>query len=368
MKKTLSIILTNRTNYSKLRPIAVKLKKENIFNINFLISSASIIKKYGTIKNEIEKDGFNIECFDNLLLNDSHSAMGISFGVSSIHHSNYFSKNITDILLVVGDRYDTLAAVLCAKFSNIPIIHIQGGESSGSIDNVVRDLISRCANTHFVSTENSKKKLISMGINKNDIFNYGCPAVEEFVNICNRKSSIKDLSFFTKKKPLLREKEPYFVVLMHPDTTNEKDYLNNVLFVLEKYNHKVFLFYPNIDANNAKMLSTMQSKLNNENFFIIKHLRFEDFVTLLKFSLCFIGNSSSGIRESASLGIPFINVGDRQIGREQNKNTISCSDNISSIKKALDRALNNFQFNNENIYYKKHTSELTAKKIINLYG
>ena len=366
--KKLGVIITNRTNYSKLGPILFQLKKTNLFLIEIITSSASIISKYGNLITELKDEGFQIKKIDNLLLNDEHSSMGISFGVSSILHSNLFSENEYNFLLVVGDRYDTLAAVISAKFQNIPIVHIQGGEESGSVDNTIRDLISKCSDLHFPSTDKSKNKLIRMGLDKNKIFNYGCPAVEKFVQESKKNNiGIFSIKFQTKNLINIKPNEPYFVVLIHPDTTSNDVNLDTVLQAIDNFGIKTFLFYPNVDATNSKLLSSQQRKLNDENYIILKHLNRLDFIALLKTCKCFIGNSSSGIRESASLNIPFVNIGQRQKNREQNRNTINCGFVKNEIVDAINKAIE-LNIDSKNIYYKKGTSKLITNKIIEFYG
>ena len=328
--KNICILITNRTNYSKLKPLISNLKDSNAVLIKIVLSSSSIIKKYGNLVDLIRNDGFQIDStLDSLLLNDTHSSMAISAGISMVQHATYYQNNKIDLVLTVGDRFDMLTPVLAAKYMNIPIFHLQGGEKSGSIDDTIRNLISLCADIHFVATENSKINLIKLGINENKVFNFGCTAVEYLVkkvNILNKKNTIH---LSSGKVINLDDINDFFVILLHPNTIKEDIDIETVFEAVDKFNKKVFLFYPNVDASNSIILSSIQKKINDKNYYIIKNLAVEDFGTLLSKSVCFIGNSSSGIRESASFKIPFINIGTRQNFREQNNNTINCNSNLN---------------------------------------
>jgi UDP-hydrolysing UDP-N-acetyl-D-glucosamine 2-epimerase len=366
--KSICILITNRTNYSKLKPIILKLKESDLVLTKIVLSSSSIIAKYGNLVDLIRNDGFEIDStLDSLLLNDTHSSMAISAGISMIQHATYYQNNKIDLVLTVGDRFDMLTPVLAAKYMNIPIFHLQGGEKSGSIDDTIRNLISLCSDIHFVATDNSKRNLINLGINENKIYNFGCTAVEyliQKVNIFNEKNTIQ---LSSGKIINLDNLNDFFVILLHPNTTKDDIDIETVFEAVDKFNKQVFLFYPNVDASNSTILSSIQKKINDKNYHIIKNLSVEDFGTLLGKSICFIGNSSSGIRESASFKIPFINIGDRQQFREQNNNTINCKSDINEICEAISKAISIKEtLTGENIYYKVDSSELISKKILHL--
>jgi len=368
--KNICVLVANRTNYTKLKPLMIELKKSSKFNINVVVSSSGILKKYGIVSEKISKDGFKVDCLiDNLLLNDKHSSMGISMGLSCIQHSTYFQNNKIDLILTVGDRFDMLGPVISAKFMNLPIIHLQGGEKSGSIDDTIRNQISLCADLHFVATDLSKQNLIQLGISSQSIFNFGCTAIEHLLKIVPKKSKFSEIDFKTTNKPNFSDEEEYFVIMMHPNTVEEEVVLKTVLNAVDRFNKKVFLFYPNIDASHSSMLSDMQTKLSDPNYIIIKNLKMKNFSILIKNSLCFIGNSSSGIRESASFKVPFINIGHRQKNREQNNNTINCPMDENQIYKAIKLGIKmKDSLTGENIYCKKNSSKLISKIICEKYG
>src|SRR5687767_14963945 len=179
MKKRICATLTNRTNYSKLKKILLGLRDHPALETRIVLSSTILLERYGSGYQDLLNDGFEIDKkIDCTLLNDSHEAMAKTTGLSIIEHATYFGWRRPDLLLIVGDRFDMLAPVVAASMMNIPIAHIQGGELSGTIDNVIRDIITKFASLHFVATEQSAQNLVQFGIPARAVFDYGCPAVE----------------------------------------------------------------------------------------------------------------------------------------------------------------------------------------------
>lgn len=365
--KTVCVSLTNRTNYSKLKLVLKELNKYKNLEIKIVISSTILLKRYGDGYKDLINDGWQIDKkIDCILMNDSHEAMSKTIGISIIEHSSYFAEIKPDLLLIVGDRFDMLAPALTASMMNIPIGHIQGGELSGTIDNVIRDIISRISCMHFVSTSKSAENLRNYGIDNNLIFNYGCPAVEyiSMIEVGNHFDENKINKKF-KSSFNIDKNEEYLLVMIHPDTTNNKD-VNTELILqkIEKTKMKAIIFYPNVDPNNSIILSSISNYKNNENFHIIKHMPLEGFIHVMSKCSCMITNSSSGIREAASFGVPVLNLGYRQVNRERNLNVIDIGNNYKSIEKMIYKYKNK-KFPIQNIYYKKNCSKRIAEEILN---
>jgi UDP-hydrolysing UDP-N-acetyl-D-glucosamine 2-epimerase len=370
IKKTICVALTNRTNYSKLKITLIELSKYKDINFHIVLSSSILLDRYGRGYRDIEKDGFKIDNkIDCALLNDSHEAMAKTIGLSVVEHATYFARRRPNLLLIVGDRYDMLAPVIAAGIMNIPIAHIQGGELSGTIDNVIRDVLTKFSRLHFVATEKSVQSLVNFGINEANIYNFGCPAVEYISKL--PISKYFDPAKLSKqfKNPIdIKKGEKFLLVMVHPDTTNQHDVsMDKVLKVVSSFKMKAFIFYPNIDANNTDIVSSIASYNNNRNFFMVRHMPLEDYIYTMSHCSCLIGNSSSGIRESASFGVPFINVGHRQIGRERNKNTIDIGENYDLLESQILKHISN-RFETENIYYQADCSKRIVEEIARFIG
>ncbi len=366
MNRKIAVVITNRTNYSKLKLVLRTLREYEHIDIEIIASSSILLDRYGAAYRDLEADGFKIEVkIDCLLMNDSHEAMVNTVGLSMIQHSSYFASFRPDMLLVVGDRFDMIAPALSASLMNIPISHIQGGEISGSIDNKIRDVISKISTLHFVATAVSKDRLVQLGLNSQAVFNYGCPAVEYIANVDIGDKFDNNRLHKKLKHPMdIAGGEEYFLVMMHPDTTNEGDVdMNVMLEAIASFKKKTLLFYPNVDANHTSILNAISAYRHVEYFDTIKHLPLEGFVHVMGHCVCMIGNSSAGIREAASFGVPVVNVGDRQEGRERNRNVIDVPCNYNAIVKAIEQGMNN-PLEKENVFFKKDCSKLIAEEIV----
>lgn len=369
-EKTICVALTNRTNYSKLKTTLIELSKYQSVKFYIVLSSSILLERYGSGYRDIENDGFEIDKkIDCALLNDSHEAMAKTIGLSVVEHATYFGQRNPDLLLIVGDRYDMLAPVIAAGTMNIPIAHIQGGELSGTIDNVIRDVLTKFATLHFVATEKSAKNIVSYGIDAKNVFNFGCPAVEYISKLpTGHQFEPTKLSKKFKRPININSNEKFLVVMVHPDTTNPNDVnMPRILEIVEKSGVKAFVFYPNIDANNTDIVSSIARHNNNPHFFMVRHMPLEDYIYTLAHCACLIGNTSSGIRESASFGVPFLNVGDRQVGRERNANTIDVGDDYELLEKEVLKQISN-RFEPNNIYYQADCSKRIVAEIARYIG
>lgn len=362
--KKICVPIVNRTNYSKLKPILTYLKNNSSIKIEIVASSALVVDRIGDAIKDIERDAFiikqKIEC---LMMNDTLDAMVQSSGVSLIQHASFYANSRPDTLLVVGDRFDIFPAVWAAKVMNIPIFHLQGGERSGCVDDTVRDLISICADRHYVATQKAYDKVMSIAHVKN-IFHVGCPAVEYIQSLS--VGEYLDVSTFSKKYKKsfgIKPYEKYAVVVLHPNTTQDNDVdMSLLLECVLAGGMKCVVLYPNIDAFYNKILDSIRPY--SSQLICVKHMPLSDYAKLMAHATYFIGNSSSGIRETASFGIPTINVGTRQENRERNKNTLDCNGDKDSINHAICWALTADKFQSENIYFKENCSKHICENIL----
>jgi UDP-hydrolysing UDP-N-acetyl-D-glucosamine 2-epimerase len=364
--KTIAVPLTNRTNYSKLKPVLHALRDTEQVDLRLVLSSTILLEKYGSAYADILADGFPIDRrIDCVLMNDSHESMAKTAGMSMVEHATYFGALKPHILLAVGDRFDMLGPVASASMMNIPIAHIQGGEVSGTIDNVIRDVFTNFATLHFVATEQSAQNLRRFGISAEQVFNTGCPAVEYISNIdVGNGFDAMRLNKTFKNTIDISPDEPYLLVMVHPDTTNSEDVdMGAVLNGVARTGHKALIFYPNVDAHNSSIVSSIAQYKNNPKFFMIRHMPLEGFVHAMAHCRCMIGNSSAGIREAASFGVPVINIGSRQANRERNRNVIDIGTDYSLLDQKLTQYADH-RFERENIYHKPRCSQMIAAEIL----
>ncbi len=307
MKKIVFITGT-RADYGKIKSVIKMLDNSNTFDVYIYVTGMHLLEKYGSTYIEIQKDGFNniflSKRIDNSLSMDEILA-------NNILQFTKFVKNIKpDMIFVHGDRVEAMAGAIVGALNNIYVSHIEGGEISGTIDESIRHAISKLANFHFVSNESSKKNLIQMGENANNIFIVGSPDIDIMVK------NNYDIDYIKKKYNI--NFENYAIMIYHP-VISEIDFLKNKIKVLVdsiiESDRNYVVIYPNNDMGSDIILEEYKRLIGNDKIIMYPSIRFEYFLTLLKYSNFVIGNSSLGIRESGIYGIPTINVGTRQNGR-----------------------------------------------------
>ena len=307
MKKIVFITGT-RADYGKIKSVIKMLDNSNTFDVYIYVTGMHLLEKYGNTYIEIQKDGFNniflSKRIDNSLSMDEILA-------NNILQFTKFVKNIKpDMIFVHGDRVEAMAGAIVGALNNIYVSHIEGGEISGTIDESIRHAISKLANFHFVSNESSKKNSIQMGEDANNIFIVGSPDIDIMVK------NNYDIDYIKKKYNI--NFENYAIMIYHP-VISEIDFLKNKIKVLVdsiiESDRNYVVIYPNNDMGSDIILEEYKRLIGNDKIIMYPSIRFEYFLTLLKYSDFVIGNSSLGIRESGFYGIPTINVGTRQNGR-----------------------------------------------------
>jgi len=356
--KKICVVTGYRSDYTKLKSVLFHLKKLENIKLEIVVFGVHLLDDYGKTLTDIEKDGHKISA--SLSTNVEGSTpitMSKSIGLAIVELSGVYERSKPDAVLVVGDRCEIFAAAIAASISNIPVVHIQGGEVSGTIDEVIRHSITKLSHVHFPSTELSTQRIIKMGENPEFVFNVGCPAVD-LIKTCDYFSDYQLKKMHRSIGVNLRSGEPYIILIQHPVTTEFGASGKQMMLTLEALQEagiRTLMLYPNPDAGTGAMLKTIRkfSKKYKKDSVICgkwKHLPFETYLNLLKNCACLVGNSSSGIREAHIFGTPVINIGSRQKGRERTKNIIDISHDKDLIKKTIKRYAGKKIYDDENLY------------------
>lgn len=360
MKKII-ILTSTRAEYGLLSPIIKKLKVQVDIEVKVVATGAHLSPEFGMTVNEIQKDGIIVDKkIEILLSSDSTVAVSKAMGLALISFSEYFNEEKPDALLVLGDRYETLAVCTAALNERIPIIHLHGGEATeGAIDEAIRNSITKLSYLHFTSTEEYRKRVIQMGENPERVFNLGAMGVE---NALNTEMLTKE----ELEECLKCKLDNYAVMTFHPVTLENHTAEIQVKALMEAISN-----YQNITFICTKANADMGGRIVNKcideyalkckNIKLYNSLGMKRYLSALKYARFVIGNSSSGIIEAPSFHIPTINIGERQRGRIQAKTVINCEPEYVSIVNAIDKAVsvefNNIIKNVENPYGNGNTSE-----------
>ena len=363
--KKLAIVTATRAEYGLLLPVIMKLKKYDL-DIRLVVTGMHLSHEFGMTVNEIEKDNICIDKkIDILLSGDSPAAVSKSMGIALISFADYFEELKPDALLLLGDRYELLPICCAAANERIPIIHLYGGETTeGAVDEKIRHCLTKFASLHFTANELYRKRVIQMGENPETVFSVGAMGTENAVNL--PKMSIEDL-----ENSLGCELHyPYAVLTFHPVTLENctaEAQTNELISALDEFPELTLICTKaNSDADGRiinQILKDYSEKRKNVYFY--DSLGSKRYLSAVAYSSFVIGNSSSGISEAPSLGVPTVNIGDRQKGRMKSPSVIDClpekQDIVAAITKAMSSEYINMAEQKNNPYFKENTSDRIAE-------
>ena len=295
-----------------------------------------------------------------------------STSLAIIEIANCFPELKPDIVPTIGDRYETISTAIAAAYMNIPLAHTMGGEISGTIDESVRHAVTKFSNIHFTATKNAKKNVIKMGENKRNVFNTGCPRVDEVKEILSKKIDNNEINREINKNGVgdyIDISKPFITIMFHPVTSefgNAELQIKNILSAINKFKVQKIFFWPNSDAGYediSRGIRKWREKKGDKNTRYIKNLEQKFFYHILNKTICLIGNSSSGLREGCYIGVKNLCVGSRQNGREIGKNTKMISNDYKSIFNAISKCM--IDKNKKKIDYRYGKGD-AGKKIVKI--
>lgn len=319
------------------------IKDHPNLELQLVVAGSALLDRYGNAVNFIEKDGFTIDDKVFMVLEgENKTAMAKTTGLGVMELANVFYNLQPDAVLTIADRFETIATSIAAAYQNIPLIHLQGGEVTGNIDEKVRHANTKLADIHFVTSEDAKERVIKMGEDEAYVFNTGCPSIDLAADVA--KSTGLDFDPFSKYGGVgahFSVEDDYIVVMQHPVTTEydaaKKD-VTKTLEVIDAMDIPTFWFWPNVDAGadgTSNGIRSYREKNNPKHIRFFKNMEPDDFLRLLANSKCLVGNSSVGIRECSFLGVPVVNIGTRQNRRLRGENVLDVAYDKIAIKDAI---------------------------------
>lgn len=342
------MVITARPSYSRIKTALTAIQNHPDLELQLVVAASALLDRYGTAVNYIEKDGFKItgKVF-NVLEGENLTAAAKTTGIGILELSTMFDNLRPDMVVTIADRFETMATAISAAYMNIPLVHIQGGEVTGNIDEKVRHSITKLADYHFVASEDAYERVLKLGEEKESVFNTGCPSID----LANLVMQSTEMNFDPYKKYGGVGNHPdlsngYIVVMQHPVTTEYTDsrkHINETLEAIKDMEVPVLWFWPNVDAGadgTSAGIRTFREDNKQTNIHFFKNMEGEDFLRLLFNAKCLVGNSSVGIRECAYLGVPVVNIGSRQNKRARGTNVKDVDYNKSEIKQAINHWFN----------------------------
>ena len=337
--KKIAVLTATRAEYGLLKPVIDALNKTEDFSVKVVVTGAHLAPEFGLTYKDIENDGIKIDKKIEMLLSaDTPEAISKSMGLAIIGFADYFYGNRPDVLMVLGDRYETLAVCCAAMNARIPIIHLYGGETTeGAVDEAVRHAVTKMSYLHFTSTEEYRKRVIQLGEAPERVFAVGGTGTENAIKtpLLSKKELEKSLNF-----TLCGD---YAVVTFHPvtlESDTSKVQLGELLKALSKYNEMKYIITKTGADSDGRIINKMidEYAAANANVLAVSSLGTVRYLSALKYCKMVIGNSSSGLLEAPSFKIPTVNIGDRQRGRIRANSVIDCAPACDGICRAIDKA------------------------------
>jgi len=331
-RKKVLFVTGTRADFGKLKPLIIKLENDPEFEVHIFVTGMHMLSKFGYTVDEIKKCGFrNIFTFISYT---GTAPMDIILSNTIFGISNYVREFMIDMIIVHGDRVEALAGAIVGALNNVIVSHIEGGELSGTVDELLRHSISKLSHLHFVSNNNAKQRLIQMGEKPESIFYIGSPDIDIMLS-----NELPDIDFVKQHYNI--DFKNYSIFIYHPVTTelqNLRKNIREVISALIESGRKYIGVYPNNDMGNEILMEEMGVLMNHNNFRIFPSIRFEYFLVFLKNCDFIIGNSSAGVREAEVYGKTAINIGTRQQNRHHSPNIINVREDKNEILDAIRRA------------------------------
>ena len=367
IKKKICVVTGSRSEYGLFFPILTKIKEAIELELQLITTSSHHSVEFGLTYKQIERDGFIInDKIKNLSKIDSNVSIAKSSGEATSLLAASFEKFKPDIVMLLGDRYESHAAATSAMLMNIPIAHIHGGEiTEGAVDEQIRHSITKMSYLHFCSTETYRQRIIQMGENPNRVFKSGAPGIDNIKNLIflSKNELEAELAWKLTSKCILFTYHPVTLV----ESNIESD-IKAILNILDALDMNVLFTYANADSGGGIINQIIEDfcKKNLSKYKVVKSLGQLKYLSAMKYVDLIVGNSSSGIIESASFKKPVVNIGDRQKGRLKNNNVIDCDLNglNESIEKALSSRFKTSLNQLNNIYGNGSAAETIVNKLI----
>jgi UDP-hydrolysing UDP-N-acetyl-D-glucosamine 2-epimerase len=346
-RRKVCVVITARPSYSRIKTALKAISDRPELELQLVLAASALLDRYGDVSRQIEEDGFTIAARVFIVLEgETPTAMAKSTGLGLLELATVFDNLKPDIVVTVADRYETLATAVAAAYMNIPIAHVQGGEVTGSIDEKVRHAVTKLSDLHLVSTHPAAERVIRMGEEPDTVHMTGCPSIDLAIEMLREPEiDFEPVSRYGGVGAPLDLSEEYVVVMQHPVTTEyelARQQIGETLQAVHESNIPALWFWPNVDAGSdgtSRGIRIFRERHHPDHIRFFKNMSPIDFLKVLNNCRCLIGNSSAGIREASFLGVPVVNIGTRQMGRDRGPNVVDVDYARDEIGSAMTRHL-----------------------------
>jgi UDP-hydrolysing UDP-N-acetyl-D-glucosamine 2-epimerase len=355
--KKVCVVVGSRANYSSIKSAMRAMEAHPDLELQLVVGASALLDRYGTVLDLIERDGFEPdEKVFMLIEGETPSTMAKSTGLGLLELPTAFERLRPDVVITVGDRFETMATALAATYMNIPLAHTMGGEVSGNIDESIRHAVTKFAHLHFPACTDAAERIVRMGEAPESVHVVGCPRMDLVAEVLrDGGDGLSDLFRFGVGGSFDLD-QPFLLVSQHPVTTEYGDgerQIAETLKAVQALGLPAIVLWPNADAGSehiARGIRKFREHEDDSRLHFFKNLATADYVRLMARTACLVGNSSSAIREGSFIGTPAVNVGPRQEGRQRGSNVVDVEYDRGEIADAVRRQVGNGRYEHEPIY------------------
>lgn len=366
--KKICVVIGSRANYSSIKSAMRAIDNHPNLELHVVVGASAVLDRYGLVSNLIEADGFAISARIHMLIEgETPATMAKSTGLGLLELSTLFEQLRPDIVLTVGDRFETMATTLAAAYMNITVAHTMGGEVSGTIDESIRHAVTKFAHIHFPACEGARQRIIRLGELPQHVHMVGCPRIDLVSEILVASEvSLESALFDDGVGERLDIDQPFILVSQHPVTTEYGAGEAQITMTLEAVHElglPAIVLWPNADAGSddiARGIRKWRERKLDRHMHFFKNLPIDTYVRMMRKTACLVGNSSSGIREGAYIGTPVVNIGSRQNARDRGSNVLDVPFRKEEIKAAIAQQLRHGHYGMEPIYGDGHAGQRIA--------
>lgn len=369
--RKICVVLVDRANYGRMKPVLYAIDKHPELSLSVIAAGTMVLERFQQPVQVVREDGFNVCSEVYLELEGSTPvSMAKSIGFGIVEFASEFQRLDPDVVLLIGDRYEALSAVIAAAYMNICICHIQGGEVSGSIDESARHAISKFAHFHVPSTKRAANYLIRMGERPDTLLSVGCPSSDIAYSL--QGSLTPEILNSRGSGANIDVDAPFLLVVFHPTTTEfggESGQMRSLLESLNELAIQTVLLWPNIDAGSdhiSKSIRVFRDEVNPRWLRILTNLSPDDYLRVLRSTACAVGNSSSFVRDAGYFGTPVVLVGNRQDGREADVHVKRVATDTPQITAAVRGQLSHGRYSPSVLYGDGAVSSRIAEQLARL--
>lgn len=356
--RKICVVIGSRANYTSIKSVMSAVQAHPNLDLQLVVGASALLDRYGEVVDVIEKDGFKAAARVYMLIEgETPTTMAKSTGLGLLEIPTIFQQLQPDIVLTVGDRFETMATALAAAYMNIPLAHTMGGEVSGTIDESIRHAVTKFAHIHFPACPEARERIIRMGERPEDVYLVGCPRIDLVAEILEQDKNGFGMELFEQGVGDKFDLNQHFLVVsQHPVTTEYGEgerQIEETLAAVKTVGLPAIVLWPNADAGSedvARGIRKFRERHDNLNMHFFKNLPPQIYIRLMKRTSCLVGNSSSGLREGAFIGTPVVNIGSRQDMRQRGKNVIDVDHERNAITKAIRRHVEHGHYCAEPIY------------------